>query len=89
MANKLISGYIKQATQEAFLPSSLRTEFGEAMAVEISKAYRIVDKTDEALGCLLYELRQAGSDEDRMRLLDSVWKRHYEVAAQKIIKGNS
>ena len=89
MANKLISGYIKQATQEAFLPSSLRTEFGEAMAVEISKAYRIADKTDEALGCLLYELRQAGSDEVRMRLLDSVWKRHYEVAAQKIIKGNS
>lgn len=89
MANKLISGYIKQATQEAFLPSSLRTEFGEAMAVEISKAYRIADKTDEALGCLLYELRQAGSDEDRMRLLDSVWERHYEVAAQKIIKGNS
>ncbi len=89
MANKLISGHIKQATQESFLPSSLRTEFGEAIAVEISKAYRIADKTDEALGCLLYELRQAGSDEDRMRLLDSVWKRHYEVAAQKIIKGNS
>ena len=62
MANKLISGHIKQATQEAFLPSSLRTEFGEAMAVEISKTYRIADKTDEALGCLLYELRQAGLD---------------------------
>ena len=89
MANKLISGHIKQATQEAFLPSSLRTDLGVAMAVEISMAYRIADKTDEALGCLLYELRQAGSDEDRMRLLDSVWKRHYEVAAQKIIKGNS
>lgn len=89
MANKLISGHIKQATQEAFLPSSLRTEFGEAMAVEIRKTYRIADKTDEALGCLLYELRQAGSDEDRKRLLNAIWERHYEVAAQKIIKGNS
>lgn len=35
---------IKQATQEAFMPHALRVEFGDALAIEISKAYKIVDK---------------------------------------------
>ena len=46
---------IKQATQEAFMPHALRVEFGDALAIEISKAYKIVDKTDEALSSFILE----------------------------------
>lgn len=79
---------IKQATQEAFMPHALRVEFGDALAIEISKAYKIVDKTDEALSSFISELRQADTDERRMQLLDAIWRRYYECVADKIIKRN-
>lgn len=79
---------IKQATQEAFMPHALRVEFSDALAIEISKAYKIVDKTDEALSSFISELRQADTDERRMQLLDAIWRRHYECVADKIIKRN-
>lgn len=88
MADKKFSGHIKQATQECFIPSSLRIEFGDALAIEIIKAYKIVDKTDDALSRFILELRQAGTDERRMQLLDAIWRRHYEVVADKIIDRN-
>ena len=37
---------IKQATQEAFMPHALRVEFGDALAIEISKAYKILHKNE-------------------------------------------
>ena len=79
---------IKQATQEAFMPHALRVEFCDALAIEISKAYKIVDKTDEALSLFILELRQADTDERRMQLLDAIWRRHYEYVTDKIIKRN-
>lgn len=70
------------------MPHALRVEFGDTLAIEISKAYKIVDKTDEALSSFISELRQADTDERRMQLLDAIWRRHYECVADKIIKRN-
>ena len=70
------------------MPHALRVEFGDALAIKISKAYKIVDKTDEALSSFISELRQADTDERRMQLLDAIWRRHYECVADKIIKRN-
>lgn len=65
-----------------------RVEFGDALAIEISKAYKIVDKTDEALSLFILELRQATPMKDGCAVRRYLATGHYEYVTDKIIKRN-
>lgn len=63
----------------------LRREFDNQIALDIWRLISTIEISAENSKYLLESLRSLRDDQQRHDLIDSVWKRHFQLVAEKIL----
>jgi len=76
---------MSKKTQNEITYDLLRREFDNQIALDIWRLVSTIDISAENSKYLLEALRSLHDDRQRYDLIDSVWKRHFQLVAEKIL----
>lgn len=65
-------------------PQTLRSIYGDELAIRLWDVTRVIATTDSAVKALLSAVNQL-NDEQRNRLIDRLWERYYDSVADECL----